>query len=89
MKRLARRRLLLSQEPKRTKMLQRLRRMPTRKLEFILNLADNLELGAKQTLSSGEIETLYLCAIPGLKKSLVEGMKTPVSECIPENEVSW
>jgi prevent-host-death family protein len=26
-------------------------------------------------------ETLYLLSIPGMRKSIVEGMKTPVSKC--------
>jgi hypothetical protein len=24
-----------------------------------------------------------------MKERIVEGMKTPISECIPENEVDW
>ena len=26
-------------------------------------------------------ETLYLCSIPGMKKSIIKGLKTPVSKC--------
>ena len=35
------------------------------------------------------METLYLCSIPGMKESILEGMNTPISECIPEDEVTW
>jgi antitoxin YefM len=35
------------------------------------------------------IETMYLSSIPGMKEKIIDGMKTPVSECIPENEVNW
>lgn len=29
-------------------------------------------------------ETLYLVSIPGMKKSIIKGLKTPVKECAPE-----
>ncbi len=35
---------------------------------------------------SGLIETLYLCSIPGMKESIIEGMNTPLSEC---EEFEW
>jgi antitoxin YefM len=38
---------------------------------------------------NGLMETLYLCSVPDMRARIVEGMKTPVSECIPENEVDW
>jgi PHD/YefM family antitoxin component YafN of YafNO toxin-antitoxin module len=38
---------------------------------------------------NGLMETLYLCSIPNMKDRIIEGMKTPISECIPENEVEW
>jgi len=31
-------------------------------------------------------ETLYLVSIPGMRESILEGMKTPVDECDPELE---
>ena len=37
----------------------------------------------------GLIETLYICSAPGLKEQLLEGMKKPLSECVPEDEVNW
>ncbi len=27
-------------------------------------------------------ETLYLCSIPGMKEKLIEGINTPIEECI-------
>jgi prevent-host-death family protein len=32
-------------------------------------------------------ETLYLTAIPGMRESIKEGLKTPVSEC--SEELAW
>ena len=32
-------------------------------------------------------ETLYLHSVPGLKESILEGMKTPVAEC--DEELDW
>ena len=37
----------------------------------------------------GLIETLYLTSVPGMKEKLIEGINTPVSETIPEEEVVW
>jgi len=38
---------------------------------------------------NGLIETLYLSTNPEVKKSIIEGLKTPVSECVDEDEVDW
>lgn len=38
---------------------------------------------------NGLMETLYLSSMPELKQQIVEGMQTPLSECIPESEVQW
>lgn len=35
---------------------------------------------------NGLMETLYLCSIPGMKESLLKGMKTPAEECV---EIDW
>lgn len=32
-------------------------------------------------------ETLYLTSIPGMKKSIIKGLKTPVAQC--HKELSW
>ncbi|HEX9777452.1 MAG TPA: type II toxin-antitoxin system Phd/YefM family antitoxin [Geopsychrobacteraceae bacterium] len=32
-------------------------------------------------------ETLYLHSVPGMKESIVEGMKTPVDEC--DEDLDW
>ena len=34
-------------------------------------------------------ETLYLQSIPEMRESIVEGMQTPLSECISEDELEW
>ncbi len=35
------------------------------------------------------IETLYIESIPGLKEKIIEGGKTPLDECLREDEVGW
>ncbi|NQT26950.1 type II toxin-antitoxin system Phd/YefM family antitoxin [candidate division KSB1 bacterium] len=32
-------------------------------------------------------ETLYLLSVPGMRESIIKGMKTPVSEC--SEELDW
>lgn len=38
---------------------------------------------------NGLIETLYLSSMPEVKEKIVEGLKTPVDECLPEDKVQW
>lgn len=33
-------------------------------------------------------ETLYLMSIPGMEEKIVEGLNTPIEECVKEDEVS-
>lgn len=35
------------------------------------------------------METLYLSSNAAAKKEIVEGIKTPISECLSEDEVEW
>lgn len=37
----------------------------------------------------GLIETLYLASTPGMKKKLIDGLNTPLSDTVPEEEVDW
>ena len=37
----------------------------------------------------GLLETLYLTSVPGMKEKLLEGLDTPLSETVPEEEVVW
>ena len=38
---------------------------------------------------NGLMETLYLSSMPDIRNAIIEGLNTPISECIPENEVQW
>ena len=38
---------------------------------------------------NGIMATLELSSNAELKKALIDGMNTPLSECIPEDEVVW
>lgn len=35
------------------------------------------------------IETLYVSSVPGLKEQILAGMKEPLSDSQPEDEVTW
>lgn len=37
----------------------------------------------------GLMETLYLCSDPQMKDKILDGIKTPLSDCISESEVEW
>ncbi len=47
--------------------------------DFLINMEDY----------SGLVETLYLSSIPGMKEKIVEGLKTPLEDCIPEDQMEW
>ena len=36
---------------------------------------------------SGLMETLHLSSIPGQREKIIEGLNTPIEECLSENEV--
>ena len=37
---------------------------------------------------SGYAETVYLSQDPKVKKEILEGMATPIEDCIPEDEIA-
>ena len=38
---------------------------------------------------SGIMETLYLVSIPGMREKIMEGMSTPLEDCVDEAAVEW
>ncbi|MDR3076526.1 MAG: type II toxin-antitoxin system Phd/YefM family antitoxin [Synergistaceae bacterium] len=54
-----------------------------------INTKDGNAVLISEEKYNGLMETQYLSSNPIVKKIIIEGMKTPVSECIPENEVEW
>jgi antitoxin YefM len=38
---------------------------------------------------NGLQETLYLSSMPKMKKKIMEGINTPLEDCIPEDKVKW
>ena len=38
---------------------------------------------------NGLMETLYLSNNPAVRKSIIDGMNTPIEQCISEDEVEW
>lgn len=45
--------------------------------------------GTMDKLETGALETRELLSIPGMGDKLMEGKKTPLSDCVPESEVDW
>lgn len=41
------------------------------------------------TINITNQETLYLNSIEGMAESIIDGAKTPVEDCIPEDMVEW
>lgn len=35
------------------------------------------------------LETIYLSSIPQIREQIIEGLNTPLDECLSENEVEW
>ncbi|MCI8602824.1 MAG: hypothetical protein HFE79_01575 [Ruminiclostridium sp.] len=42
-----------------------------------------------EKLKSGALETTELLSDLEMSKKLIEGKNTPISECVPEDEVMW
>jgi PHD/YefM family antitoxin component YafN of YafNO toxin-antitoxin module len=38
---------------------------------------------------NGLTETLYLSSFPATKQDIIDGLNTPVADCVPEDEVEW
>ena len=38
---------------------------------------------------NGLMETLHISSIPNMKEHIIKEMNTPISECVPEDEVEW
>ena len=38
---------------------------------------------------NGLMETLYLSSIPEQREKIIEGLNTPLDECLQENEVEY
>lgn len=34
-------------------------------------------------------ETLHILQVPGMREDLLEGMRTPVEECVTKEELDW
>ena len=38
---------------------------------------------------SGIMETLYLVSAPGMRKKIMDGIATPLEDCVDETAVEW
>ncbi len=57
-------------------------------LQSVLEMLNAVK-GTMDKLESGASETMQLLSDPGMAAKLMEGKKTPLSECVPESEVDW
>ena len=57
-------------------------------LQSVLEMLNAVK-GTLDKLETGVLETKELLSIPGMTEKLIEGKKTPLSECVPESEVDW
>lgn len=57
-------------------------------LQSVLEMLQAVK-GAIDKLETGALETMQLLSDPELAEKLIEGKKTPLSECVPESEVDW
>ena len=57
-------------------------------LQSVLEML-NVVKGTLDKLEAGALETRELLSIPGMGEKLMEGKKTPLSDCVPESEVDW
>lgn len=60
--------------------------------DIIIHIGGDFLIDVNEVIDSEEdynvwMETLYLSSIPGMKEKIVEGMKTSIEDCIPENQV--
>ena len=57
-------------------------------LQSVLEMLRTVK-GTMDKLEAGAFETRELLSIPGMGEKLMEGKKTPLSECVPESEAIW
>ena len=38
---------------------------------------------------NGLMETLYLSSMPAVREKIIDGLNTPLEECLPEEQVEW
>lgn len=38
---------------------------------------------------NGLMVTLQICSVPGMKEKIIDGLNTPISDCLSEDEVEW
>ena len=54
-----------------------------------INTKDGNAIVLSEEDYNGLIETMYLTNMPEVKMSIIEGLSSPIEECVDENEVKW
>ena len=57
-------------------------------LQSVLSMLQSMKR-AMDELETGTVETMKILSDPELTEKLLDGKKTPLSECIPESEIDW
>lgn len=57
-------------------------------LQSVLEMLQAVK-GTMDKLETGALETMQLLSEPELAEKIIEGKKTPLSECVPESKVDW
>lgn len=54
--------------------------------QIVVTTKDGNAVIVSEEYLRGLEETAYLCSIPGMRESIIEGMNTPIDECV---EYDW
>ena len=57
-------------------------------LQSVLHMLQSMK-DTMDALETGTVETMSILSNPELTEKLLEGKKTPLSECVPESEIHW
>ena len=62
-------------------------------LEQTIKYNEPVNISTKVIISeeeyNGLMETVYLSSIPEQREKIIEGLHTPLDDCLQENEVEW
>ena len=57
-------------------------------LQSVLHMLQSMK-DTMDALETGTVETMSILSNPELTEKLLEGKKTPLSECVPESDIHW
>ena len=54
-----------------------------------INTKDGNAVIISESDYNGLMETLYLTSLPNMKEKIIDGLNTPLSDCVSEEEADW